>query len=176
MNKKVVIWIAAVAVLLGCIGTALFLHQRENLQLATYRIDSLAHPAYGVSLNLKEFIEGTENVREVALSGAMTYYNTLTQDLIPIHEYGTESDWFINLESALDLARIRFKSVYDRFLADQQISSEDHAFLVCLKNAMDTLLDSLKNEDGTLKWAVLDPQYFTDTINRFSFSLRECTK
>ena len=172
--RRAVVIIILLAVVLGS-SVAVIVYHNNKMQNASNHLDPFLHAANGVSLNLKDFLEGSEDVREAALIGAKLYFDDLNQALDAVCAYGDEPDLFSNLTAALNLAHIRFISIFRAYLTNKTLSNmEDHAFLTGLKSSLDTMINSMRNENGTLKSAVLTPDYFMERTKEFVLSLRQC--
>ena len=122
--------------------------------------------AKGVAANLAEI----DNCPEPALSTAMTYFNSLAEPatLLPLKSYADDGEWG-RFEYSLREAHGRYSEIFDRIRGGEPLREEDRAYLDTLRAALETLLDSILEEDGrTYRREALREGRLTERIAAFS--------
>lgn len=173
MVKKVLIFAVVIAVLLGCAVAGAFAWQNEKMQEAERFYGSFVMDAYGVYLNLKEYMQGDDDA-QVAMSTAKTYLNVFMKsaDMLKYANGDhSDADWYIDFKAALDVAYIKFQPVSDCIASGEQISDSDQDFLSALYSAFDGMQNALRNQDGSLKWELLKNGYIVETIKAFTAAI-----
>ena len=114
-------------------------------QARAQALDPFVSAAKGVAANLAEL----DDEPELALSTAMTYFNSLLEPaaLTPLRSCADDGEWG-RFEYYLREAHGRYSEIYDRFRAGEPLREEDKAYLDTLRAALETLLGSLLKEDG----------------------------
>lgn len=173
MKKRLIIGVMVFALVLGGVTIAAFAWQNEKKQEADMRYGPLIMAAYGVYLNLNEYMQADGNA-QLAMLTAGPYFNEFIQ-CTDILEYvngdSSGADWYIDFKAALDVTYIRFRTVSNSIISGEQITDSDQAFLAKIYGAFDRMQHALRNQDGSLKWELLKDGYLAETIESFTASI-----
>ena len=171
--KKLIIGILVFSLVIAGVTIVAFAWQNEKKQEADMLYGPFIHSAYGVYLNLNEYMQADEDA-QLAMLTARSYFNEFIQrtDILEyVNGDSSGADWYIDFKAALDVAYIRFRTVSNSIISGEQITDGDQAFLAKIYGAFDTMQHALRNQDGSLKWELLKDGYLAETIESFTASI-----
>ena len=160
MNKKTTclfLSLLLLAILAACGGNT-----QEQAQVLNPFVSSVK----GVAANLAVI----DDAPEPAMRTGMTYFNSLVESatLLPLENYVNDGEWG-RFEYYLREAHGRYSAIFDRICGGEPLTEEDRAYLDTLQTALETLLDSMIEEDGrTYRREVLNKDYLSQQIAAFS--------
>jgi len=183
MKQKWFLLIFALLLIAGIAVTSVAISKGIKQEHQTLCINPLMHNVKGVSLNLNDAVSAKddETFRQ-AMSGAMTYFNTLSNS----HHTSLESIYWAYpedlelLHRSITNAHASYSALYDKRPLRSELSEEDKALLTRYAAAFDELLHALVRDDDLYDPMVLDPKVFdpdalSEMIHTFSDRLRTMT-
>ncbi|OPJ54622.1 hypothetical protein [Alkalithermobacter paradoxus] len=142
----------------------------------THFVSSATHKVYSVSVNLGLALSRSDETFDAAIGATRIYLAELVEHF-RITDYALrynvlwKEHYFLeglgDAYMAITFVQDKFESIYQKHINGDELDESDFTYLSELKDALDELCNSLRNEDGSLKEKATKSSYFVERFNKF---------